>query len=280
MKCQNCGAEIGNSKTCEYCGSKITVEMQKEQEQLNKVGCPKCGSTNIKFAREKQGEATGKKGTQIMRVTTGMCNDCGYTWQTQNTPKKRKTWLWVLGWIFIFPLPLTLILLKKKDMKPPIKYAIIAIAWIIYLIIAFGGKTTDSPTPTNTKEPITQQVEVTTDKPETTSANEENEKESSEEKTEEETSEELTGVRDEVKKALEEYEAFFDEYIEFMEKYSKSDNSSEMLIEYTEYMTKYTEAMEALDKMEDMEMSPEENALYVETMARINEKLTKYAYTN
>ena len=47
MKCPSCGAEIGTSNFCEYCGSQITAEMQKELEQLNKSGCPKCGSTNI-----------------------------------------------------------------------------------------------------------------------------------------------------------------------------------------------------------------------------------------
>ncbi len=146
MKCPNCGAEINNSKYCEFCGSQITADMQKEQEQLNKEGCPKCGSTNIKFAREKLGESKGKRGTQIIRTTTGVCNDCGYTWQTQDAPKKKKTWLWVLGWIFIFPVPLTIILLRKKDMNNILKYGIIAVAWIVYLAIAFtgGGNNTDN----------------------------------------------------------------------------------------------------------------------------------------
>lgn len=88
MKCSSCGAEIGNNKICEFCGSQITTEMQKEQEQLNKSGCPKCGSSNVKFTREKLGESKDKNSTKIVRVTTGMCNDCGYTWQTQDTPKK------------------------------------------------------------------------------------------------------------------------------------------------------------------------------------------------
>ena len=76
MKCPNCGAEIINSRFCDFCGSQITAEMQNEQEQLNKNGCPKCGSTNIMYSREKQGEVKGKKGTQIIRVTTGMCKNC------------------------------------------------------------------------------------------------------------------------------------------------------------------------------------------------------------
>ncbi len=53
--------------------------------------------------------------------------------------KKRKTWLWVMGWILIFPLPLTILLLRKKEMKSPIKYGIIAVAWIIYLVIVFAA---------------------------------------------------------------------------------------------------------------------------------------------
>ena len=143
MKCPNCGAEIkNNSKFCEFCGSAISTEMRREQEQLNKAGCPKCGSTNISFSREKQGEIRGKGGTAVVRSTVGMCKDCGYTWQTDSgikKPKKRKTWLWVLGWIFIFPVPLTILMLRKKDMKPVVKYGIIAVAWLLYIGIGLSN---------------------------------------------------------------------------------------------------------------------------------------------
>ena len=62
MKCPNCGAEIANgSKTCEFCGTQITYDMLREQEQLSKKGCPKCGSSNITFTRENQGEIRGRK---------------------------------------------------------------------------------------------------------------------------------------------------------------------------------------------------------------------------
>ena len=69
MKCPNCGGEIeNNAKFCTFCGSQITVEMQKEREQLNKSGCPKCGSTNVTFNREKQGELKGKNGTVVVKI--------------------------------------------------------------------------------------------------------------------------------------------------------------------------------------------------------------------
>lgn len=142
MKCQNCGAEIDpRSTTCSYCGSSISYEMRREQEQVNKQGCPKCGSSNISFSREKQGDYKGKKGTTVVRSTVGVCKDCGYTWYVEgsSTPKKAPVWLWVLGWVFIFPLPLTILLLRKKDMNPKLKYGIIAAAWVIYLIIGIAG---------------------------------------------------------------------------------------------------------------------------------------------
>ena len=155
MKCPSCGAEItNNSKFCEFCGSAISVQMQREQEQLNKAGCPKCGSTNISFNREKQGEVKDKRGTAVLRSTVGVCKDCGYTWRADSEikpPKKRKTWLWVLGWICIFPVPLTILMLRKKGMKPAVKYGIIAAAWLIYVLIAVSGNSENSTISTSDK---------------------------------------------------------------------------------------------------------------------------------
>lgn len=69
MKCPNCGAEIESSKFCEYCGTKLSSEQIREQEMINKEGCPKCGSSNITFSREKQGEYKGKNSSIVVRNT-------------------------------------------------------------------------------------------------------------------------------------------------------------------------------------------------------------------
>lgn len=152
MKCPSCGAEIGNTRKCEFCGSQISAEMQMEQERLNKRGCPQCGSSNITFKRENQGEVRGKNSKQVIHRTVGFCKDCGYTWipnvATPNN-KSSKTWLWVLGWIFIFPVPLTIILLRKKEMNKILKYGIIAVAWILYLILFINAGGSESTTNTN-----------------------------------------------------------------------------------------------------------------------------------
>lgn len=67
----------------------------------------------------------------------------------ENKAKRgRKTVLWVLGWVFAFPIPLTILLLRKKSMKAPLRYGILALAWLLYLLIILpGGKETDTDTP-------------------------------------------------------------------------------------------------------------------------------------
>jgi len=176
MKCPNCGAETGNSNFCEFCGSQISTEMQKEKEQLNKKTCPNCGSTNIEYKRENQGEIKSDTNKEIIHRTVAVCKDCGNTWFSDDREpvKKRKTWLWVLGWIFIFPLPLTLILIKKKDMKPALKYGIIAAAWVLYLIFAFAGNAGSSDNSnTPSAEPTSSVTTVEKNTPEKSESTEE-----------------------------------------------------------------------------------------------------------
>lgn len=160
MKCPNCGAEVGKSKYCEYCGSQISSNMRREQEQVNKQGCPRCGSSNITFKRETQGEVRGKRSKQVIHRTVGICKDCGASWYPNSAadevPRTNKIWLWVLGWICIFPIPLTILLLRQKKMKPVLKYGIIALAWIIYLIIGISGRKTTEANYNTMTQSVTQ----------------------------------------------------------------------------------------------------------------------------
>lgn len=63
---------------------------------------------------------------------------------------KRKTWLWVIGWIFIFPLPFTIIFSKKKYSS--VKYVAIALAWVLYIVIGIAGSTTIEHSESTTPE--------------------------------------------------------------------------------------------------------------------------------
>lgn len=205
MKCPSCGAEA-KGKFCEYCGSEMPQEKptvnitnnyygdttpQDNIEMENNLGkCPKCGNSKITFKRERVGTATqsrsrknyigsGRQGQSVSQSayrTVGVCQNCGYTWNPNATTKSsgKKTWLWVLGWICIFPLPLTILLLRKKDMKPAVKYGIIAVAWVLFLVIGMAGNSeTDVPqtdTPPSYNETV--QGDKTTDN--TADSNEDN----------------------------------------------------------------------------------------------------------
>jgi ribosomal protein L40E len=127
-KCGNCGTLFEEGNFCPKCGVKAGAKSKK---------CPNCGAEYYSAA----------------------CPDCGYKNNAGNNTvvyvnttvqpfNKRKTWLWVLGWIFIFPVPLTILIVRNKKLNKWVKIGIIAVAWILYLIIAFdgGGSTNDSET--------------------------------------------------------------------------------------------------------------------------------------
>lgn len=120
-KCRNCGTVFDGGKFCPQCGVKVGTRAKK---------CPRCGNEYYSAA----------------------CPACGYTSTAKSAVpnanavaqpvKKRKTWLWVLGWIFIFPIPLTILITRKQNLNTWVKIAIIAAAWIIYFAIGgSGGKT-------------------------------------------------------------------------------------------------------------------------------------------
>lgn len=118
-KCENCGTVFENGNFCPKCGVKAGAKAKK---------CPRCGAEYYSAA----------------------CPDCGYTNSADNITvvyadsapqpvKERKTWLWVLGWIFIFPVPLTILMLRNQKLSKPVKIGIIVAAWIVYLIIGLAG---------------------------------------------------------------------------------------------------------------------------------------------
>ncbi|MBE6985600.1 MAG: hypothetical protein E7434_08360 [Ruminococcaceae bacterium] len=86
---------------------------------------------------------------------------------------------------------------------------------------------------------------------------------------------ELSGeLRPEFKESMDSYEAFFDEYREFMEKYIASNGTDLTLaLDYAEYVSKYAQMMDAFEAWENEEMNAAEAAYYLEVQARITEKL-------
>lgn len=117
-KCENCGTLLLDGNFCPKCGVKYGTKSKK---------CPRCGAEYYSNA----------------------CPDCGYrnsnhgntsqAGMVANSIQKRKTWLWILGWIFIFPVPLTVLVSKNEKLNKWTKIGIITVAWIMYLALAMVG---------------------------------------------------------------------------------------------------------------------------------------------
>lgn len=181
--CPHCGAKLtvdrkNHKYVCDYCGTEYAMEDSEvrmvnrtsgdsESDGTQSARCRKCGSTKIQYRRERE---TGSSSGFYYR-TTAMCQNCGYTWRTssdvadakEKEKSKGRLWLWVLGWICIFPIPLTIIMLRNKKIAEKLpntaRYGIIAAAWIIYILIGvFGGEkeaTTTSSTTTTVEADVT-----------------------------------------------------------------------------------------------------------------------------
>ena len=84
-------------------------------------------------------------------------------------------------------------------------------------------------------------------------------------------------IRPEVKEAIDAYEAFVDEYCEFMKKYSESDGTDlSILTDYFTFMSKLENYSDKMDAMED-DLTDAEYWYYIEVLNRCNEKMLKAA---
>lgn len=131
MICPNCGASLQidadkKAPSCNYCGSSL---FQNNGVQNLQYGNPQGISYQVPNDRQSINIATNQH------------------------PKKNRIWLWVLGWIFIFPVPLTILLLRNKALDKKIQYGGIAAAWVVFLLIGCVGGSNRGNSDHNTTVP-------------------------------------------------------------------------------------------------------------------------------
>lgn len=80
-------------------------------------------------------------------------------------------------------------------------------------------------------------------------------------------------IRPEVKEGLDSYEEMMNEYCDFMEKYTESDNAMSMLGDYAEMMKVYAEAMDKIDQMNVDEFTNAEMEYYIDVNSRVEKRL-------
>lgn len=127
--------------TCPHCGAVLQLNAQSKQAYCSYCGALLMiddGVQHIQFDNAEKAGYEFEKGRQRAQAETGINTAA----REGSKKKKKRTWLWVLGWIFIFPVPFTILMARSTRIKPVLKSAIIAAAWIAYLLIGilFGGE--------------------------------------------------------------------------------------------------------------------------------------------
>ena len=77
------------------------------------------------------------------------------------------------------------------------------------------------------------------------------------------------GIRPEFQKAMDDYKAFFEDYADFMKKFSESDDPSALMMEYLSFMSSYSEYMESFEDIDTEDLTDREYSLYIRTTSEI-----------
>ena len=85
------------------------------------------------------------------------------------------------------------------------------------------------------------------------------------------------GLRPEFKEAMDSYEAFYDEYCDFMVKYKANPTDIKLIAEYGDMLLKLSQMQEAFDAWEDEDLNDAELKYYLEVTNRITQKLIDIA---
>ena len=79
------------------------------------------------------------------------------------------------------------------------------------------------------------------------------------------------------KAAMDSYEGFMNEYVDFMKKYKANPGDLSLLLSYSDYLNKYSKFVKDFEKWENEDMNIAETAYYVDVQARVSKKLLEVA---
>jgi len=133
LQCDNCGSELildpnAEKYTCSYCNTSFLLD--KKTQYIQYVNAEETGYQFEKGRYRAQQEYQQDQAKNKFET---------YNSKKDEGKKKNLIW-WILGWIVIFPVPLTVLLVRNKKIDKKLRIAIIAIAWLLYLGIGIFGK--------------------------------------------------------------------------------------------------------------------------------------------
>ena len=127
----------------------------------------------------------------------------------------------------------------------------------------------------NDTEPSKSKEESKSDEKDKAKDEKKDDKESEEKEEEKSNSVDQNGIRDNIKKAIDDYEAFIDEYCDFMKNYDSSDMAQ--LTKYASLVAKELEMTRSFEEIEDEDLTDAEAEYYAEVSLRCSQKLATVA---
>ena len=86
-----------------------------------------------------------------------------------------------------------------------------------------------------------------------------------------------SGMSKEFKDAMDSYEKFMNEYVEFMKKYNSNPNDIGLLTEYSKYLKNYNDMCSKFEKWKNEDLNSAEMAYYLDVQSRVSKKLLEVA---
>lgn len=140
MKCPHCSGTLevsldAKQAKCPYCNTQILIDDEVQHIQFD--NSEQAGYDFEKGRIKAQQDAAfhqAEMGRARVRAT-----------QEAERKKKNRVW-WILGWIFFFPIPLTILIAKSKKLKPVLKIVLIAVLWVGLILIGALSSGKDNAT--------------------------------------------------------------------------------------------------------------------------------------
>ena len=149
LKCPNCNSTMQTDDSakevyCSYCGTKFAIDDEVK---------------HIQYDNAEQAGYEFEKGRQ-RAIEEQQARNSVPDYVQYQPPKKRKTWLWVLGWLFFFPIPLTVIIVRSQSLSKKAKIIILSILWAVILLLGIFGETEQTTATPTTKTGFTQVIQT------------------------------------------------------------------------------------------------------------------------
>lgn len=150
MKCKNCGAKLKvnpeeKKANCQFCGAEFKIDDEVQHHKLDDAEQTGYELEKGKIrAREEAKQAKTEEQNAILQA------------QYEEEKRKKNLKWWIIGWIFFFPIPLTILIWKSSWDKNK-KIIVTIVLWVVLLTL--GTLMPNDTTTLNNNEPSNTETE-------------------------------------------------------------------------------------------------------------------------